>query len=49
MSVVMIEEIERRTALCKSALVLEMIPGKTTVAEANYYWKLAEKPVAKIA
>jgi len=35
MSVVMDEEIERWTARRKSALVLEIIPGKTTVAEAS--------------
>lgn len=35
MSVVMDEEIKRRTARQKSALVLEIIQGKTTVAEAS--------------
>ena len=35
MSVVMDEEIKRWTARRKSALVLEIIQGKTTVAEAS--------------
>ena len=35
MSAVMEEEIKRWTARRKSALVLEIIQGKTTVAEAN--------------
>ena len=35
MSAVMEEEIKRWTARRKSALVLEIIQGKTTVAEAS--------------
>ncbi|MBA8885760.1 hypothetical protein FHW13_003629 [Dokdonella fugitiva] len=35
MSAVMEEEIKRWTAARKSALVLEIIQGKTTVAEAS--------------
>ena len=35
MSIVMEEEIKRWTARRKSALVLEIIQGKTTVSEAS--------------
>jgi positive regulator of sigma E activity len=35
MSIVMEEEIKRWTALRNSALVLEIIKGKTTIAEAS--------------
>ena len=35
MSVVMNEEVKRWTAKRKSALVLEIIQGKTTVSEAS--------------
>ena len=41
MSVVMEEEIKRWTARRKSALVLEIIQGKTTIAEASRQLDLA--------
>ncbi len=40
MSVVMNEEVKRWTAKRKSALVLEIIQGKTTVAEASRQFDL---------
>jgi transposase-like protein len=40
MSVVMEEEIKRWTARRKSALVVEIIQGKTTVSEANRQFDL---------
>lgn len=40
MSVVMDEEIKRWTARRKSALVLEIIQGKRTVAEASRFFDL---------
>ena len=41
MSVMMEEEIKRWTARRKSALVLEIIQGKTTVSEASRQFDLA--------
>ncbi len=40
MSAVMEEEIKRWTARRKSALILEIIQGKTTVAEASRQYDL---------
>jgi hypothetical protein len=40
MSELMDEQIERWTANCKSALVLEIIQGKTTAAEASIAYDL---------
>jgi transposase-like protein len=45
MSVVMEEEIKRWTARRKSALVLEIIQGKTTVAEASRQFDLTPAEV----
>ena len=45
MSVVMEEEIKRWTARRKSALVLEIIQGKTTVAEASRQFDLAPSEI----
>ena len=45
MSAVMDEEIKRWTARRKSALVLEIIQGKTTMAEANRQFDLTPAEV----
>lgn len=45
MSQVMEEEIKRWTARRKSALVLEIIQGKTTVAEASRQFDLAPSEI----
>ena len=45
MSQVMEEEIKRWTARRKSALVLEIIQGKTTVAEASRQFRKLPRPV----
>ena len=45
MSVVMEEEIKRWTARRKSALVLEIIQGKTTIAEASRQFDLTPSEI----
>ena len=45
MSVVMEEEIKRWTAWRKSALVLEIIQGKTTIAEASRQFDLTPSEI----
>lgn len=45
MSVVMDEEIKRWTARRKSALVLEVIQGKTTISEASRQFDLAPSEI----
>lgn len=45
MSVVMEEEIKRWTARRKSALILEIIQGKTTVAEASRQYDLTPSEI----
>src|SRR5690606_37859511 len=45
MSVMMEEEIKRWTARRKSALVLEIIQGKTTVSEASRQFELAPSEI----
>ena len=45
MSVVMEEEIKRWTARRKSALILEIIQGKTTVAEASRQFDLTPSEI----
>ena len=49
MSVVMDEEIKRWTARRKSALILKIIQGKTTVAEASRQYDLTPEYVRLIA
>ncbi|MBA8884269.1 transposase-like protein [Dokdonella fugitiva] len=46
MSAVMEEEIKRWTARRKSALVLEIIQGKTTVAEASRAFDITRSVLA---
>ena len=45
MSVMMEEEIKRWTARRKSALVLEIIQGKTTISEASRQFDLAPSEI----
>ena len=45
MSITMDEEIKRWTARRKSALVLEIIQGKTTVSEASRQFDLAPSEI----
>jgi len=47
MSVLMEDEIKRWTARRKSALVLEIIQGKTTVAEASRVYDLPPSEIEK--
>jgi transposase-like protein len=47
MSVVMEEEIKRWTAQRKSAVVLEIIRGKTTIAEASRQFDLAPSEIER--
>ena len=45
MSMVMDEDVKRRTARPKSELVLEIIRGKTTIAEASRHYDLTPSEV----
>jgi hypothetical protein len=45
MSIVMDEDLKRWTARPKSALVLDIIQGKTTVAEASRHYNLTSSEV----
>jgi hypothetical protein len=45
MSIVMDEDVKRWTARRKSALVLEIIQGKTIVAEASRHYNLTSSEV----